>query len=97
VPGVTRRSAMMRCRSIRRSRVISVQPGGGADKETAAGRIAIGKAGGGCTEITLDRLIDRVNKEGLFRAAMERYVEKFSAWRDAALGNDALPVDQASA
>jgi hypothetical protein len=26
---------------------------------------------------------------------MERYVEKFSAWRDAALGNDALPVDQA--
>jgi hypothetical protein len=31
----------------------------GADKETAAGRIAIGKAGGGCTEITLDRLIDR--------------------------------------
>lgn len=36
-----------------------------------------------------------VNKEGLFRAAMERYVEKFSAWRDAALGNDALPVDQA--
>ncbi|ORM55291.1 TetR family transcriptional regulator [Pantoea conspicua] len=36
-----------------------------------------------------------VNKEGLFRAAMERYVEKFSAWRDTSLGNDGLPVDQA--
>lgn len=36
-----------------------------------------------------------VNKEGLFRAAMERYVEKFSAWREAALGDDQLPVDRA--
>jgi len=36
-----------------------------------------------------------VNKEGLFRAAMDRYVEKFSAWREAALGNDQLPVQQA--
>ena len=36
-----------------------------------------------------------VNKEGLFRAAMDRYVEKFSAWREAALGNDAQPVDEA--
>lgn len=35
------------------------------------------------------------NKEGLFRAAMERYVEKFSAWRDTSLGNDELLVDQA--
>lgn len=36
-----------------------------------------------------------VNKEGLFRAAMERYVEKFSAWRDAALGDDKLAVSEA--
>ncbi|MGK3141370.1 TetR/AcrR family transcriptional regulator [Pantoea sp. C2G6] len=36
-----------------------------------------------------------VNKEGLFRAAMERYVEKFSAWREAALGDEQLPVAQA--
>ncbi|WIM56031.1 TetR/AcrR family transcriptional regulator [Pantoea anthophila] len=36
-----------------------------------------------------------VNKEGLFRAAMERYVEKFSDWRDAALGDDKLAVSEA--
>ncbi len=35
-----------------------------------------------------------VNKEGLFRAAMERYVEKFSAWREAELGYDQLRVDR---
>ena len=36
-----------------------------------------------------------VNKEGLFRAAMERYIEKFSAYREAALNNDELSVDKA--
>lgn len=36
-----------------------------------------------------------VNKEGLFRAAMERYIEKFSAYREAALNDDKLPVDKA--
>ncbi|ORM81910.1 TetR family transcriptional regulator [Pantoea deleyi] len=36
-----------------------------------------------------------VNKEGLFRAAMERYIERFSAERDAALADDRLTVDRA--
>lgn len=35
------------------------------------------------------------NKEGLFRAAMERYIERFSAYRNAALQDDAKPVAEA--
>lgn len=36
-----------------------------------------------------------VNKEGLFRAAMARYSEKFCAYREAALDDDHLAVDKA--
>lgn len=36
-----------------------------------------------------------VNKEGLFRAAMDRYIEKFSAERQAALADDQLAVERA--
>jgi len=35
------------------------------------------------------------NKEGLFRAAMERYVERFSAERNAALQDESKPVAEA--
>lgn len=36
-----------------------------------------------------------VNKEGLFRAAMERYIERFSAWRNAALQDETKSVAEA--
>lgn len=36
-----------------------------------------------------------VNKEGLFRAAMERYIERFSAWRNAALQDENKSVAEA--
>lgn len=35
------------------------------------------------------------NKEGLFRAAMERYIERFSAERNAALQDESKPVAEA--